>query len=238
MPIRSATANYNPQIVFSTYLFDVDGTLLDSIALISSALTHTLHAHHREVPADDAWRNSFGKPVRIHFAQVARDAAEVEAMVRTYRAYYAAYHDQSVRPYPGIKETIATLHEREATLAIVTSKGRQGTAQGLRTCALEEYFDVIVTADDMTEHKPHLARPSSKPSIACQRPVMGRCSSAIRRTTSSRGVLPVSARRRRCGVLSLENTSRRMSPTTGSPDRRRSSLLRSRAHLTYPELLR
>ena len=142
---------------FPVYLFDVDGTLLDSIALISPALEHTLHAHQRDVPADDAWHSSFGMPLRTQFAQVARDSAEVEAMISTYRAYYVAHHDQCVRPYPGIKDALAALHRLAVKLAIVTSKGRQGTERGLRACVLEEYFNAIVTVDDTTEHKPHPA---------------------------------------------------------------------------------
>ena len=142
---------------FAAYLFDLDGTLIDSIELIRSSFLHTFRAHRRQIPDEDAWRAGFGTPLRTQLAHLARDPAEIEAMTSTYREYHAAHHDRLVRPYPGVHEAIASLYHMPVKLAIVTSKGRRSTERGLRRCGLDAYFDILVTVDDVTEHKPHPA---------------------------------------------------------------------------------
>ena len=69
----------------------------------------------------------------------------------------AVLNDRLVQPYPGIREVVTTLRGLPVKLAIVTSKGRNATERGLRRCALDGLFDVVVTVDDVTEHKPHPA---------------------------------------------------------------------------------
>ena len=143
-------------------------------------------------------------------------------MISTYRAYYVAHHDQCVRPYPGIKDALAALHRLAVKLAIVTSKGRQGTERGLRACVLEEYFNAIVTVDDTTEHKPHPA-----PVVEALDRLSAKAHEAVFVGDSpydlQSDALPESARRLRCGGPSHGNASRRIDPTIGSLIRARSS---------------
>ena len=142
---------------FSTYLFDLDGTLIDSIDLILESFRHTMRTHLGAVPAEREWRAGFGTPLRTQLAQFARDATQADAMTSTYREYNREHHDRLVRPYPGIREALEALRERNVTLAIVTSKTRQLAWRGLRRCALDEYFEVLVGVEDVTEFKPHPA---------------------------------------------------------------------------------
>ena len=139
---------------FPTYLFDLDGTLIDSIELILASFRHTMRAHLGTVPPDAEWRGGFGRPLRPQLARYGRDPDQVEAMVATYRAHQRAHHDRLVQPYAGIHEVVVRLTEQGATLGIVTSKNRVMTEHGLRHCALDRFFAVLVTSDDTTEHKP------------------------------------------------------------------------------------
>lgn len=141
----------------STYLFDLDGTLIDSIELIMSSFRHTMLTHRGAVPDDDDWRAGFGRPLRPQLARYARDADEVARMAATYRAHNLEHHDRLVRPYAGIRSVVAELGERGARLGIVTSKNRTAAERGLRHCGLIGFFEVLVTSDDVTEHKPHPA---------------------------------------------------------------------------------
>ena len=75
-------------------------------------------------------------------------------MIPTYRAHNRAHHDQLVKPYPGIRDVVARLTEQGARLGIVTSKNRAATQHGLRHCGLDRFFGVLVTSDDVVEHKP------------------------------------------------------------------------------------
>ncbi len=91
---------------FSTYLFDLDGTLIDSIELILASFRHTMRTHLGTVPPDAAWRTGFGRPLRPQLARYARDPDQVEEMVATYRAHNRAHHDRLVQPYAGIHEVV------------------------------------------------------------------------------------------------------------------------------------
>ena len=142
---------------FSTYLFDLDGTLIDSIELIMSSFRHTMRTHLGTVPPDAEWRAGFGTPLRPQLARYAKDADEVAEMAATYRAHNREHHDRLVKPYAGIHEMLTRLTDEGATLGIVTSKNRTATRQGLRHCALDRFFEVLVTSDDVTEHKPRPA---------------------------------------------------------------------------------
>lgn len=141
----------------STFLFDLDGTLIDSIELIMSSFRHTMLTHRGAVPPDDDWRAGFGRPLRPQLARYARDAGEAARMAATYRAHNLEHHDRLVRPYAGIRPALAALAARGARLGVVTSKNRPAAEQGLRHCGLDGFFDVLVTSDDVTEHKPHPA---------------------------------------------------------------------------------
>jgi pyrophosphatase PpaX len=140
---------------FSTVLFDLDGTLIDSIALILASYRHTLRTHRGTTPPDDVWLEGLGTPLRAQLARFTGDPAELEAMVGTYRAHNLANHDRMVRAYEGIEPALAALSGAGRRLAVVTSKLREGAARGLRQCGLDRYFAVIVAADDTGRHKPH-----------------------------------------------------------------------------------
>jgi pyrophosphatase PpaX len=137
-----------------TYLFDLDGTLIDSLELILNSYRHTLMMHRGAAPADEVWKAGIGTPLRTQLAPFAEDADEIERMVDTFRDYNFANHDQLIRPFPGIREAVSDLKNNGKALGIVTSKARKGTLRGLDTCGLTELFETIVAADDVDKHKP------------------------------------------------------------------------------------
>jgi pyrophosphatase PpaX len=137
------------------YLFDLDGTLIDSVHLILESYRHTLERHHRTAPPDEFWLKGIGKPLREQLREVTPDPDEIEAMVDTYRDYNLAHHDSLVRPFPGIHTVISGLKAAGAGLGIVTSKARKGLERGLFICGLDDLFEVRVAADDVSRHKPH-----------------------------------------------------------------------------------
>src|SRR5207253_8222637 len=108
----------------STFLFDLDGTLIDSIELILRSYRHTMRLHRGQEPSDDVWMQGLGTPLWVQFRQFTDDPAEIEAMVTTYRAYNLAHHDEMVRPYDGVVEAVRALRDRGKTLGLVTSKMR------------------------------------------------------------------------------------------------------------------
>ncbi len=137
-----------------TYLFDLDGTLIDSIELIMSSYRHTLLTHRGSAPDDDVWLAGLGTPLWVQFRRFTDDPAEIAAMVDTYREHNLRHHDEMVRPYPGVHEALEALAARGVRLAIVTSKLRAGTLRGLARCGFEDLFELLVCADDVERHKP------------------------------------------------------------------------------------
>lgn len=140
---------------YDVYLFDLDGTLLDSIDLILRAYRHTAVAHLGESPPDDVWLRGLGTPLRAQLRDVTEDAELIETMVVTYREYHQAHHDQSVKLYPGVLTILETLRWRGARLGVVTSKLRYGAEKGLALTGLLDHFEAIVTADEVANPKPH-----------------------------------------------------------------------------------
>lgn len=138
-----------------TILFDLDGTLIDSIELIRRSYDHTLRVHLGRTMNEREWLAGLGRPLVWQFSQYTSDPREVEAMIATYREWNLAHHDELVVPYPGIVDAVRTLHERGAALAVVTSKMNASARRGLAHCGLAEWFHVVIGVDDVTEHKPH-----------------------------------------------------------------------------------
>ncbi|MEN8145612.1 MAG: HAD-IA family hydrolase [Gemmatimonadota bacterium] len=141
---------------FSTVLFDLDGTLIDSTDLILASYRHTMREHLGQDSPDYKWLETIGRPLRVQLEDFSQDEAEVESMVATYRAHNHSAHDDLVRPFEGIRGVLEDLMSGGAILGIVTSKHSVGTAMGLRACGIEsEWFQTIVTSDSVEEYKPH-----------------------------------------------------------------------------------
>ncbi|MGB8330168.1 MAG: HAD-IA family hydrolase [Polyangiales bacterium] len=138
-----------------TYLFDLDGTLLDSIDLILASFHHTSRVHLNRELSEEHWLAGVGTPLRDQLALVARSEAERDAMVSTYVEYNLEHHDTMVKPYPGVVEVVQTLRQRGAALALVTSKMSRGAQRGLQLLGLEREFPVRICADDVVRGKPH-----------------------------------------------------------------------------------
>ena len=139
---------------YETFLFDLDGTLIDSIELIRNSYAHTLREHLGREADPAEWLEGLGRPLTWQFARHVDSPMEIQAMVTTYRAHNAQHHDAMVSPYPGTLEKLTTLKRRGARLAVVTSKLRSGALRGLVHCKIDGFFDAVVGCDEVREAKP------------------------------------------------------------------------------------
>lgn len=139
----------------STVLFDLDGTLINSIRLIIDSYHHTLATHGLPPRTDDEWLAGIGTPLTVQFSQWVREPERMAALVATYREYNLTHHDSRVSAYPGVVDVIHRLKQRELRLGVVTSKNVAGARRGLRLIGIEETMEVIVGADDVQNPKPH-----------------------------------------------------------------------------------
>lgn len=137
-----------------TILFDLDGTLIDSIELILNSARYAFAKLERPCPSDEEWMAGIGIPLFTMFERYARDDEDLSALIAAYREYQLANHDRLVRCYDGVVDTVRALHERGHQLGIVTSKSEYLALRGLAHVGLARYMDTIVGCDASTRHKP------------------------------------------------------------------------------------
>jgi pyrophosphatase PpaX len=135
-------------------LFDLDGTLIDSIELILNSARHAFAARQRACPPDSAWLSGVGIPLVTAFRRYARDESEVAAFIEAYRDYQLANHDRLVRCYDAVADTLAELERRGHPMAVVTSKSDALAMRGLATSGILRFMEAIVGCDSCSRHKP------------------------------------------------------------------------------------
>jgi pyrophosphatase PpaX len=140
---------------YSTILFDLDGTLVDSISLIVDSFHHTLSIHGLPAHSDEHWRRTIGSPLAHELRRCAPDDETAAAMLLTYRTFYIAQHDRRVRAYAGIIEAVRALRAHGCGIGVVTSKVREGAYRSIRAAGMTDDISVIVAFDDVTHGKPH-----------------------------------------------------------------------------------
>ncbi|MCF3942151.1 pyrophosphatase PpaX [Oceanobacillus alkalisoli] len=135
-----------------TILFDLDGTLIDTNQLIVESFKHTFD-HFKLDFTDEEIIEFNGPPLVETFKKI--DPVRADEMVATYRAHNHLYHDQFVTAFPNVLEALQGLKENNIKMGIVTTKLTRGVEMGLKRTGLTDFFDSVVTLDDVTHAKPH-----------------------------------------------------------------------------------
>jgi pyrophosphatase PpaX len=133
-------------------IFDLDGTLTDSIGVIIKTFRETFRALGIPDRSDAQFLSQVGRPLRRQMQDV--DPERAQELFDTYRRLYWQFRDEMPRDFNGIRAVAAELERRGYPLAVVTSKKREGTMHDLDHCGLTPFFSVVITADDTDEHKP------------------------------------------------------------------------------------
>lgn len=138
-----------------TVLFDLDGTLIDSLRLILDSYHHTLAQHGFPARTDAEWLRGVGTPLTAQLAEWRDGMGTIEALIATYREYNLKHHDRMVTVYPGVLDAVREIKAAGLQTGLVTSKNRLGALRGLKLVGLEALMDVLVCADEVTNPKPH-----------------------------------------------------------------------------------
>ncbi|HVZ49782.1 MAG TPA: HAD-IA family hydrolase [Gemmatimonadaceae bacterium] len=136
-------------------LFDMDGTLLDSIALIVESAVFAFEGREGPRPTRAEWQALIGTPLDSMLARWATGPDDVEFLRARYRRFQVDHHDRFVRLYDGVADVVRELHARGHPLAIVSSKLDRGIRRSMDHFKLTPYFDAIVGIESTTNHKPH-----------------------------------------------------------------------------------
>jgi len=111
-------------------LFDLDGTLIDSLEDLSEAVNHALGLRGLPLHTVAEYRRMVGHGVRNLVKQAlpeGSDDALIDAALADFKAYYQSHIDVHTRPYPGIPELLTELHAHGIQLAVVSNKFQEGT---------------------------------------------------------------------------------------------------------------
>lgn len=104
-------------------IFDLDGTLLDSLADIAGAMNEALQVHGVAPHAEAAYRRFVGEGVQVLVRKALGEHQELHAPVlASYRQLYAARLPGSTHPYPGIRTLIELLRHQDVPLAVLSNK--------------------------------------------------------------------------------------------------------------------
>ncbi len=152
---RRGGAAYLPPTVARpiAVLFDLDGTLVDTVPFILSCVRHTFEGEPRR-PTDAEWLAGIGTPLRAQLAQFAASPERVEPLFQRYRAMWLEHHDAMTRLFPGAGEAVRALKAAGHPIGVVTAKIESGAERTLRHVGLREPVDVIVAADTVERSKP------------------------------------------------------------------------------------
>jgi pyrophosphatase PpaX len=138
---------------YRTVLFDLDGTLIDSAAIILASMRHaTRTVLGREIP-DEQLLAGVGSGLR--YEMHAFDPERVDELVDAYRAHNEPLH-ADLQPCAGVLDVLPVLVRQGRRLGIVTAKRHVTVELAFAVVPqLRGHFDVVVGAEDTKRHKPY-----------------------------------------------------------------------------------
>ena len=119
-------------MTYDTYIFDLDGTLLDTLGDLAASCNYALHEHGFPERTIDEVRCFVGNGVRLLIERAVpsgTDAHCVDAVLATFRQHYLEHGLDTTQPYPGVMELLARLRRRGARVAVVSNKFCEATQE-------------------------------------------------------------------------------------------------------------
>lgn len=137
---------------FKGYIFDIDGTITATNNLIFATFNHVADKYLNKYLIDNEIIALFGPTEDV----ILKDwmGHNYEDARKDYYKFYDLNHDKMASPYPGIIEIIKEIKEHNLPLGIYTGKGRISTEITLSKIGILNYFDLIISGDDVKNHKP------------------------------------------------------------------------------------
>jgi pyrophosphatase PpaX len=138
---------------FSVVLFDLDGTVVDSGAIILASMRHAAREVLGIQPSDEELMATVGGPgLEAQMRALAPD--RVEELVTVYRAHNEPLHDE-LACCDGMDEVLVQLKEEGRRLGIVTAKRRATVDLAFSSVPIGHLFEAVVGGDETERHKPH-----------------------------------------------------------------------------------
>lgn len=135
-------------------LFDLDGTLIDSINLLLGSLRYAFEDFEGKAPTDEEWIAGIGTPLARQLEPFAPTPEEHRRLTDRYRTFQRKNHDVLTTLYPGVIDAIEKLRDAGHPMGIVTSKGNTMMDITLAYTGLAPYMQSTIGCDSCELHKP------------------------------------------------------------------------------------
>lgn len=141
---------------YPCYLFDLDGTLIDTIDLVYECFRHAVqnvkgfHLERAEVIP------YIGIPLKAQYRRFfPQDSDEaIEHYMKVHMDYQYEIYPKYLKAFPRAQETLRSLKMRGAKIALVTSRRKRSATVFTTDMGLHPFFDLLVTPEDTEKHKP------------------------------------------------------------------------------------
>ena len=168
---------------YDAYLFDLDGTLVDTAPDLMAGLNVCLVEHGYTAVDEELTRRWVGhgaakmiEQALVHQGGEGPPTHLAKSMLDQFLDYYVAHIADESTPYPGVREALTSLGPR-ARLGVVTNKVTRLTTALLDALDLSRCFEVVVCGDTLGVYKP---RRRSRAARLCV-PGRGSCANTVRR---------------------------------------------------------
>ncbi len=134
-------------------IFDIDGTLTSTNELIFATFNHIAQKYEGRTYSDEEIISMFGPTEDV----ILREKFNGDKFKEVYDEYYRFYkenHPKMADLYPGIVDILKEVKQKNILTSIFTGKGRKTTEITLEILGIKNFFDMIITGDDVENHKP------------------------------------------------------------------------------------
>lgn len=139
-------------------IFDLDGTLLNTIADIAAATNHALSLYGYPTHECNAYRFFVGSGINMLFFRALPEEARTEKVIAkirvAFKEYYKVHGEDQTRPYDGICELLAELQEKGVALAVASNKYHEATTALVRKFFPEFEFAAVLGQREGVPVKP------------------------------------------------------------------------------------
>ncbi|GAB4534286.1 MAG: HAD family hydrolase [Thermodesulfovibrionia bacterium] len=133
-------------------IFDLDGTLVDTIEDITNAVNHAIKPFGVGPFPVERIRTMVGSGISRLISDLLPPHADREGAVQRFLEHYSTHLLDNTKPYPGVKETLMRLEDYKK--AVISNKRERLSRDCLKGLGLLDYFDILLGSDSVSERKP------------------------------------------------------------------------------------
>ena len=141
---------------FKAIIFDLDGTLLNTLDDLADSVNAALSKFGHPVRTVDEIRSFVGNGVELLIRRALApvdEPDEIEQVYKAFSAIYSANMKNKTAPYPGINEVLSALKQKDVKMAVVSNKFHKAVVPLIKDY-FGEYIPLAIGADENTPKKP------------------------------------------------------------------------------------